>query len=73
VRVALERLGIERAWMIGDTPDDIRAAAAAGVMPIGIIAPGADLEANSASLLSAGAVTILENVASVTELLPPAG
>jgi len=28
VRLALARLGVRRAWMIGNTPDDVRAAAA---------------------------------------------
>jgi HAD superfamily phosphatase len=72
VRVALERLGVSSAWMIGDTPDDIRAAAAAGVLPIGIIAPGADVAANSAALEEAGAVTILDSVDSILEFLPNA-
>ena len=30
VRLALARLGVERAWLVGDTPDDMRAARAAG-------------------------------------------
>ena len=30
-RVALERLGAATAWMVGDTPDDLRAARAAGL------------------------------------------
>ena len=70
VRLALERLGVSRAWMIGDTPDDIRAASGAGVLPIGTIAPGGDPAANATALKPAGAVTILDNVASITELLP---
>lgn len=45
VLVALERLGVSRAWMLGDTPDDISAARAANVVPIGVIAPGDDPEA----------------------------
>jgi len=40
VRLALETLGVQRAWMLGDTPDDLAAARACGVIPIGVIAPG---------------------------------
>ena len=40
VRLALSRLGAARAWMVGDTPDDVRAARAAGVVPLGVLAPG---------------------------------
>jgi len=36
VRIALEALGVERAWMVGDTVDDLRAARRAGVVPIGV-------------------------------------
>ena len=70
VRIALEQLGVSKAWMIGDTPDDIRAAVAAGVLALGIVAPGADPKAHSAALEKAGAVRILEDVASLLELLP---
>jgi len=38
----LEILGVRRAWMLGDTPDDLVAARAAGVVPIGVVAPGDD-------------------------------
>jgi phosphoglycolate phosphatase-like HAD superfamily hydrolase len=35
-------MGVSRAWMLGDTPDDLAAAKGAGVVPIGVIAPGDD-------------------------------
>lgn len=44
VILAMERLGIDHAWFVGDTPDDVEAARSAGVLPIGVIAPGADPE-----------------------------
>ena len=69
VLIAMEQLGVSRAWMIGDTPDDIRAAVAAGVLPIGMVAPGADPEVHSAALEEAGAVFVLEEVASLLDLL----
>jgi histidinol-phosphate aminotransferase len=65
VRLVLERLGVARAWLVGDTPDDVRAARAAGVVPIGFtredIAP---------SLLAAGAARVLASLAEIEELLP---
>jgi len=69
VLLAMKQLGVTRAWMIGDTPDDVRAAVAAGVLPLGIVAPGADPETHSAALEEAGAVKILDEVASLLELL----
>ena len=40
VRIALEQLGARTAWMLGDTPDDVRAAVGAGVVPVGVVPPG---------------------------------
>lgn len=70
VLIAMVQLGVSKAWMIGDTPDDVRAAAAAGVLPLGIVAPGADPETHTAALEDAGAVKILDSVASLLELVP---
>ena len=42
VRLAMERLGVAHAWMIGDTRDDVEAARAAGVVPIAVVAAGTD-------------------------------
>ena len=70
VRLALTRLGVQRAWMIGNTPDDIRAAAGADVLPFGIVAPGDDLTATTAALNDAGAAQVLEDVTDLEELLP---
>jgi histidinol-phosphate aminotransferase len=70
VRLALSRLGVRRAWMIGNTPDDIHAAAGADVVPLGIVAPGDDLPATTAALRAAGAASVLDAVADLEELLP---
>jgi histidinol-phosphate aminotransferase len=70
VRLALERLGVTRAWMIGNTPDDVRAAAGADVLPLAIVAPGDDLTATTAALKDAGAARVLDHVADLEELLP---
>ena len=70
VRSAVSGLGVERAWMIGDTPDDIRAAAAAGAVPIGVVAPGPDPAASTVALREAGAATVLAALDDLMELLP---
>ncbi len=70
VRRALERLGAATAWMVGDTPDDLRAARGAGVLAIGVVAPGDDPEATTASLRRAGAATVLSDTRKILEVLP---
>jgi HAD superfamily hydrolase (TIGR01548 family) len=70
VRAAASRLGVGRAWMIGDTPDDIRAAARAGTVPIGVVAPGPDPGASAVALREAGAATVLAAIDDLLELLP---
>jgi len=69
VRLALTKLGVQRAWMIGNTPDDVRAAAGADVTPLGIVAPGDDLTLTTAALADAGAARVLEHVADLEEIL----
>jgi len=70
VRLALTRLGVRRAWMVGNTPDDVRAAAGAGVVPLGVVAPGEDVAATTAALIDAGAARVLYQLADLQELLP---
>jgi histidinol-phosphate aminotransferase len=70
VRLALTRLDVRRAWMVGNTPDDVRAAAGAGVVPLGIVAPGDDLSTTAAALADAGAARVLDRLADIEELLP---
>jgi histidinol-phosphate aminotransferase len=69
VRLALERLGVERAWMVGDTPDDVRAARAAGVVPLAVLAPG-DGPGLEEALLDAGAARVMGTLEELEELLP---
>ncbi len=68
VELALELLGQRRAWMFGDTPDDLKAARAAGVVPIGVIAPGDDPERARERL--AGAARVLDKTTDLEEMLP---
>ncbi len=70
VQLARSRLAVERAWMVGDTPDDIRAAAGAGVLPIGIAAPGPDPTASATALRDSGAATTLSAIDDLLDLLP---
>jgi histidinol-phosphate aminotransferase len=62
VRLALERLRVRRAWMVGDTPDDMHAAARAGVLPLAVAAPGDEAPA--------GGARVLGELTELLELLP---
>ncbi|MBN1283029.1 MAG: aminotransferase class I/II-fold pyridoxal phosphate-dependent enzyme [Proteobacteria bacterium] len=70
VKAALSALGASRAWMAGDTPDDMRAARAAGVLPIGVVAPSDDPEAARAALTGAGAARVFLKLSQIEEVVP---
>lgn len=70
VRLLLERMAVKRAWLVGDTPDDMRAAIAADVVPIGLVALGDDVATTTISLQRAGAVRILGALEELEKLLP---
>jgi histidinol-phosphate aminotransferase len=70
VRLAMERLGITRAWMVGDTPDDISAARGAGVIPIGIVAPGEHRAMVGPPMIRAGAARVVHTLDEIVALLP---
>jgi phosphoglycolate phosphatase-like HAD superfamily hydrolase len=59
VRMAMDQLQVTRAYMIGDTPDDINAATAAGIPGLGICAPG---EANPATLEKHKPARVIESL-----------
>ena len=69
VRLALQRLGIERAWMIGDTVDDMRAACAAGALALGVLAPGEDPAITKPALIEAGAIRVLDSLEELETIL----
>lgn len=56
VSLAMDELNATRGWMLGDTVDDLVAARAAGVLPIGVIAPGDDPDLARDTLSPAAAV-----------------
>jgi histidinol-phosphate aminotransferase len=63
-------LGTQRAWMVASTPDDVRAAAGAGVLPLALVPPGDDPAATAAALREAGAARVLDGLTDLLELLP---
>lgn len=67
VAEAVRRLGVTRAWMLGDTVDDVRAARRAGVLPLGVLAPG---DSDAAALLTAGAARVWADLAAALQVLP---
>jgi histidinol-phosphate aminotransferase len=69
VALALERLGATRGWMVGDTPDDARAARAAGVLPLGVAAPGESHSEVAPALVAAGAALVLGQLSDLLEVL----
>ncbi len=70
VKLALERLGVERAWMLGDAPDDVRAARAAGVLPLGKVAPGDDSDTLVRALHAAGAGRVIHDFDELERMWP---
>lgn len=70
VRLALQRLGVARAWLVGDTVDDLRAARAADVVPLAVPAPGEDQDVARAAFAAAGVARTFASLAEVLEVLP---
>ena len=79
---AMRELDVERAWFVGDTPDDMRAGRAAGVLPLGILAPGDGKgrgkgrngeedndETMKRALLTAGGGRVLKNLDELLEVM----
>jgi histidinol-phosphate aminotransferase len=62
LQYALRELGVQRAWMVGDTVDDICAARAASCLPIGFLA-------KEAPLFRAGAAYVLTQIEELEALL----
>ena len=48
VKAALQLLEARSAWLLGDTPDDVRAAVASGVVPVGVVPPGSETAGSDA-------------------------
>lgn len=67
VQLALERLGVGRGWMFGDTVDDLRAAREAGVVPIAVAVPGGDRSALTPAARIVESVNEIEEVLDATQ------
>lgn len=67
VRLALDGLGVDHAWMFGDTIDDVSAARAAGVVPIGVAVPGDDRTPLAASALIVDSADEIDEVLNATQ------
>jgi phosphoglycolate phosphatase-like HAD superfamily hydrolase len=67
---ALSQIGVdhENAFLVGDTVQDMEAAVAAGVAAVGVATGSHPAE----DLLTAGAVTVLEEFSQLAGLMPPA-
>ncbi len=63
VRLALARLGVERAWMLGDNPSDVRAARGAQVVPFAVQPRGHGADAHVDRLRGAGVIELVDGVA----------
>lgn len=70
VRHALQQLGKQSAWMLGDNPSDVTAARGAGAVPFAILPRGICAEAHMDRLRAAGAVRLVEGVGSLRQQLP---
>ena len=70
IELAKSMLKIERAWFIGDTVDDVRAARAASVLPIGVVAPGRRPIDERELLSRAGASRVVNTWTDIVEVLP---
>ncbi|MFN8827339.1 MAG: HAD family hydrolase [Planctomycetota bacterium] len=69
VRLALQRLEVTSAWMLGDNPSDVQAARAAGVVPLAIAPHGIGAEAHAERLRAAGAARLVPGPADVLRLV----
>jgi len=62
LNVAMRYLGVERAWMFGDTRDDLEAARSAQILPVGVVAPG---HKDAEVLFAAGAAWVYDRITDV--------
>ncbi len=66
---AMQATGVQSAWMLGDFPDDITAARAASVLPIGVVPPGSDPQLSRDRLIASGAACVLSATDELENLL----
>jgi histidinol-phosphate aminotransferase len=69
VRAGLGEIGGKPAWLVTWSPDEVRAARAAGVLPLGFLAPGMTPQNAGRRLTEAGAARVLTDLRQLEELL----
>jgi phosphoglycolate phosphatase-like HAD superfamily hydrolase len=69
IRLALSRIGTAEGYYVGDSVDDIRAARAAGLVPIGVARLSDGSPGTGARLLAAGASRIISDINRIKEAL----
>jgi len=68
VRHALQRLGRQRAWMLGDNPSDVTAARGGQAVPFAVTPRGAGADQHVERLRGAGALQLVDGVAGLRAL-----
>jgi len=66
IELAIKNINAIDAVYFGDTIDDMKAAAAAGIIPVGVIADGSD---SDSSLIKYGANSIITDINQIMEIL----
>jgi phosphoglycolate phosphatase-like HAD superfamily hydrolase len=72
IELAMGRLEADQGFYVGDTVDDMHAARSAGLIPVGVIAPGIegdDRDRQREILRSAGAQVVLDDINDLGEVL----
>lgn len=69
IRLALKRLGTHKAFYVGDTVDDMRAARRTNMIPIGVVRDARGYERKRDLLLSSGAQWVLRDINDILEVL----
>ncbi|MHB8094213.1 MAG: HAD-IA family hydrolase [Candidatus Aminicenantales bacterium] len=69
IRLALSLLGMKEGFYAGDTVDDMAAARAAGLVPIGVALPAEGKDGQEARLLDAGAARVIADINRIGEVL----
>jgi HAD superfamily hydrolase (TIGR01548 family) len=67
--LCLEKMGCNEGWYFGDTPDDMRAAKAAGLVAVGVFPPQDKSELLRSLLVDAGADYVIGSINEIQEVL----
>jgi histidinol-phosphate aminotransferase len=70
VVLCMKRLGCSKAWLFGDSSDDMQAARRAGVLPVGVHGSAKFRKDTELALYGAGASRVLTDINKLEEILP---